>query len=57
MTKMGSIIGQKIDYNGVAAHTQQTYPANINPSTLPRVKKQRLIVLSAYLRHDEKKRI
>ena len=36
VTKMGSTIGQKIDYNGVGALSWEasgTYPANINPST------------------------
>ena len=33
VTKMGSIIGHRIDFNGVGAEASDTYPAKINPST------------------------
>ena len=36
VTMMGSIIGHRIDYNGVGAlRASGTYPAKSNPSTFP----------------------
>ena len=33
VTKMGSIISHRIDFNGVGAEASGTYPTKINPST------------------------
>ena len=59
MTKMGSIVGHRIDYNGVGAlrEASGTYTAKLDPSTPPPDSYTYINGLASYLcRHSDRER-